>query len=163
MARCDGIGVFIFFFNRFDSIFNDIRHRLRQEAAIANERLDFGRRLDRKGDVGLCDFEQENGLPQDIACILDPEGRLRSEEHTSELQSLMRLSYAVFFIKKKQRIMRNEIKINRQQQEHNTGTSHYRHRELPYKNLKHEITLRTLHREHTNEQLPNKQTNTHTD
>src|SRR3546814_3476646 len=28
-------------------------------------------------------------------------GRLRSEEHTSELQSLMRLSYAVFCLKKK--------------------------------------------------------------
>src|SRR3546814_4156326 len=29
-------------------------------------------------------------------------GRLRSEEHTSELQSLMRISYAVFCLKKKQ-------------------------------------------------------------
>src|SRR3546814_6728572 len=29
--------------------------------------------------------------------------RLRSEEHTSELQSLMRLSYAVFCLKKKKR------------------------------------------------------------
>src|SRR3546814_4879917 len=28
-------------------------------------------------------------------------GRIRSEEHTSELQSLMRLSYAVFCLKKK--------------------------------------------------------------
>src|SRR3546814_3653626 len=28
-------------------------------------------------------------------------GTLRSEEHTSELQSLMRISYAVFFFKKK--------------------------------------------------------------
>src|SRR3546814_8594994 len=28
--------------------------------------------------------------------------RLRSEEHTSELQSLMRISYAVFCLKKKQ-------------------------------------------------------------
>src|SRR3546814_3908957 len=28
-------------------------------------------------------------------------GRLRSEEHTSELQSLMRISYAVFCLKKK--------------------------------------------------------------
>src|SRR3546814_2822454 len=27
---------------------------------------------------------------------------VRSEEHTSELQSLMRISYAVFFLKKKQ-------------------------------------------------------------
>src|SRR3546814_7787061 len=30
-----------------------------------------------------------------------PDGRLRSEEHTSELQSLMRISYAVFCLKKK--------------------------------------------------------------
>src|SRR3546814_5011577 len=30
-------------------------------------------------------------------------GRARSEEHTSELQSLMRISYAVFCLKKKQR------------------------------------------------------------
>src|SRR3546814_2060965 len=29
--------------------------------------------------------------------------RLRSEEHTSELQSLMRISYAVFCLKKKQK------------------------------------------------------------
>src|SRR3546814_6066024 len=31
-------------------------------------------------------------------------GRIRSEEHTSELQSLMRISYAVFCLKKKQQI-----------------------------------------------------------
>src|SRR3546814_3873199 len=30
-------------------------------------------------------------------------GRIRSEEHTSELQSLMRLSYAVFCLKKKKK------------------------------------------------------------
>src|SRR3546814_2123928 len=30
-----------------------------------------------------------------------PPGADRSEEHTSELQSLMRISYAVFFLKKK--------------------------------------------------------------
>src|SRR3546814_2830161 len=30
--------------------------------------------------------------------------RLRSEEHTSELQSLMRISYAVFCLKKKQQL-----------------------------------------------------------
>src|SRR3546814_3413458 len=32
-----------------------------------------------------------------------PEQQLRSEEHTSELQSLMRISYAVFCLKKKRR------------------------------------------------------------
>src|SRR3546814_5797359 len=30
-----------------------------------------------------------------------PRGQIRSEEHTSELQSLMRISYAVFCLKKK--------------------------------------------------------------
>src|SRR3546814_9298492 len=35
--------------------------------------------------------------------------RLRSEEHTSELQSLMRISYAVFCLKKKNSIVINII------------------------------------------------------
>src|SRR3546814_1578675 len=35
--------------------------------------------------------------------ILPPVGSIRSEEHTSELQSLMRISYAVFCLKKKNR------------------------------------------------------------
>src|SRR3546814_2940761 len=34
----------------------------------------------------------------------------RSEEHTSELQSLMRISYAVFCLKKKKRNKKNDIK-----------------------------------------------------
>src|SRR3546814_4152254 len=37
---------------------------------------------------------------QDL-CRRDPVGVKRSEEHTSELQSLMRISYAVFCLKKK--------------------------------------------------------------
>src|SRR3546814_7489482 len=36
----------------------------------------------------------------------------RSEEHTSELQSLMRISYAVFCLKKKKNIHKN-VKINK--------------------------------------------------
>src|SRR3546814_5732079 len=38
-----------------------------------------------------------------LATVQNPDGmkRLRSEEHTSELQSLMRISYAVFCLKKK--------------------------------------------------------------
>src|SRR3546814_3530943 len=35
------------------------------------------------------------------------QGHLRSEEHTSELQSLMRISYAVFCLKKKTDISRD--------------------------------------------------------
>src|SRR3546814_2192360 len=33
--------------------------------------------------------------------VLNKDGSFRSEEHTSELQSLMRISYAVFCLKKK--------------------------------------------------------------
>src|SRR3546814_5216917 len=36
-----------------------------------------------------------------IGRVYDMETRQRSEEHTSELQSLMRISYAVFCLKKK--------------------------------------------------------------
>src|SRR3546814_9485973 len=39
-------------------------------------------------------------------------GRPRSEEHTSELQSLMRISYAVFCLKKK--IHKTQSNINKQ-------------------------------------------------
>src|SRR3546814_10784535 len=43
-----------------------------------------------------------------IACLAGVYyGSMRSEEHTSELQSLMRISYAVFCLKKKQK--RNRI------------------------------------------------------
>src|SRR3546814_2136697 len=38
------------------------------------------------------------GRDQHVQAFLDP---VRSEEHTSELQSLMRISYAVFCLKKK--------------------------------------------------------------
>src|SRR3546814_9961042 len=39
-------------------------------------------------------------------------GRKRSEEHTSELQSLMRISYAVFCLKKKNTKAHHDSKIN---------------------------------------------------
>src|SRR3546814_3478659 len=37
---------------------------------------------------------------------------LRSEEHTSELQSLMRISYAVFCLKKKTEMLQRSVKLN---------------------------------------------------
>src|SRR3546814_6081629 len=46
---------------------------------------------------------QQFELPLDLVCgaIEDKrQPRIRSEEHTSELQSLMRISYAVFCLKK---------------------------------------------------------------
>src|SRR3546814_2207508 len=42
-----------------------------------------------------------------VRCV---RGAVRSEEHTSELQSLMRISYAVFCLKKKKKITNNDTK-----------------------------------------------------
>src|SRR3546814_3250064 len=63
---------------------------------------------DRKGRIKpglLADFVilDKNPLTTPVDAIKDIEdqGRQRSEEHTSELQSLMRISYAVFCLKKK--------------------------------------------------------------
>src|SRR3546814_7090921 len=46
-------------------------------------------------------------LDRQVAVVADEDGR--SEEHTSELQSLMRISYAVFCLKKKkQKVLHNK-------------------------------------------------------
>src|SRR3546814_9679448 len=50
------------------------------------------------GDVGLL-AARIHHQEQPVALVGDHE--IRSEEHTSELQSLMRISYAVFCLKKK--------------------------------------------------------------
>src|SRR3546814_2111024 len=53
-------------------------------------------------DGGIHVGEQEVQRPDGGRHDQCPQGRLqRSEEHTSELQSLMRISYAVFCLKKK--------------------------------------------------------------
>src|SRR3546814_3049216 len=41
------------------------------------------------------------GQAKKIQAMIAEQGGIRSEEHTSELQSLMRISYAVFCLKKK--------------------------------------------------------------
>src|SRR3546814_9411489 len=48
-------------------------------------------------------------LPDGMEDVHDPD---RSEEHTSELQSLMRISYAVFCLKKKKKEMRTKYEKN---------------------------------------------------
>src|SRR3546814_2639946 len=71
-----------------------------------------GKRLPRKHPLAHCRLRsaprRADAVPatRDAAvCRAVPGGtrrlRLRSEEHTSELQSLMRISYAVFCLKKK--------------------------------------------------------------
>src|SRR3546814_8172528 len=53
---------------------------------------------DRKSHGIRCSVESTGGSAYNVNTI-----RGRSEEHTSELQSLMRISYAVFCLKKKKR------------------------------------------------------------
>src|SRR3546814_5556053 len=63
------------------------------------------------GSVARCDTNQSVPRVQATAAVTRPatgEARVastvtRSEEHTSELQSLMRISYAVFCLKKKKK------------------------------------------------------------
>src|SRR3546814_2291966 len=60
--------------------------------------------------------------PHDRAGV-SPDGRERSEEHTSELQSIMRISYAVFCLKKKKiHVLSTSITIT--QKPNNTKNTH---------------------------------------
>src|SRR3546814_7106270 len=72
-------------------------------------------RSDRRGGVAVVEHH-DAGHAVDAAFLVEPLDRflrrrqgglvaaVRSEEHTSELQSLMRISYAVFCLKKKKSI-----------------------------------------------------------
>src|SRR3546814_3175855 len=62
--------------------------------------------LDLAGDTGMVDIEFVDRLLRGEGVGLaahHADLALRSEEHTSELQSLMRISYAVFCLKKKKK------------------------------------------------------------
>src|SRR3546814_4117909 len=70
--------------------------RLRAPALLSGvETQDAADDQHRDGEIGI---PAENQLVQEI---VHRPASLRSEEHTSELQSLMRISYAVFCLKKK--------------------------------------------------------------
>src|SRR3546814_2333676 len=60
-------------------------------------------RLDRVGQEGLHRPDLGGRIHAQLARQRDRQARYRSEEHTSELQSLMRSSYAVFCLKKKKK------------------------------------------------------------
>src|SRR3546814_5586363 len=58
-----------------------------------------------EGGIGLGDLVGNLGADQTQGLRIGASG-FRSEEHTSELQSLMRISYAVFCLKKKNKTTR---------------------------------------------------------
>src|SRR3546814_8439388 len=55
----------------------------------------------RPGIAGSCGGNWKQNVDKAIVRQIDMFPQSRSEEHTSELQSLMRISYAVFCLKKK--------------------------------------------------------------
>src|SRR3546814_1615012 len=62
--------------------------------------------VDHRQPAAVADDQQRHALlilEADLAGALQRQRARRSEEHTSELQSLMRISYAVFCLKKKQK------------------------------------------------------------
>src|SRR3546814_4995052 len=63
----------------------------------------------------------ELAVEQRLGLILRKGCRPRSEEHTSELQSLMRISYAVFCLKKKNR---NQETLNAYYNNQHESTTH---------------------------------------
>src|SRR3546814_9895107 len=81
------------------------RHQMRQ----ALQGADIGSHA----DVDLLDAEP--GIRRAVAHVAG-RNQVRSEEHTSELQSLMRISYAVFCLKKKKH-RRYRSKVNRSNDE----------------------------------------------
>src|SRR3546814_7307904 len=66
--------------------------------------------LDRRDEIGRMAaavqvFRQNGTENEKLRQDVESERQARSEEHTSELQSLMRISYAVFCLKKKKKEM----------------------------------------------------------
>src|SRR3546814_6677233 len=75
------------------------------EADPENHSVGYGGYPDRDGHVTLdAIIMDEDGRVGAVAALEDVVHAIsRSEEHTSELQSLMRISYAVFCLKKKKK------------------------------------------------------------
>src|SRR3546814_10495309 len=70
--------------------------------------------------------EHETEVSEELAAAGEIEEITRSEEHTSELQSLMRISYAVFCLKKKKKKIPEEHK-NKKIHKTNDKNTHKHH------------------------------------
>src|SRR3546814_7992147 len=78
---------------------HDADEQLRSRPAHRRDQDSFHLRV---GNRVRCRHDRVMGCPHGvIADNSKPDAADRSEEHTSELQSLMRISYAVFCLKKK--------------------------------------------------------------
>src|SRR3546814_3917074 len=73
------------------------------QAGIYTGTVNFTNKGGAGGTIGLADFQRSQKGKADALAVFGAitVGSIRSEEHTSELQSLMRISYAVFCLKTK--------------------------------------------------------------
>src|SRR3546814_8078403 len=81
----------------YTTLFRSWRHNRRRNSQEHDE--DADQRHIEHDQHGIADEHAGNHAPEEMR-VVDNEP-WRSEEHTSELQSLMRISYAVFCLKKK--------------------------------------------------------------
>src|SRR3546814_10843911 len=86
----------------FSTIY-DIHHWHRQDMGGHTTNIAIERQPSAvRSRFGGRETDAQNSIRTQAALVLRTIERDRSEEHTSELQSLMRISYAVFCLKKKQ-------------------------------------------------------------
>src|SRR3546814_9229636 len=89
-----------------DLVYVDVNDRVTKGQVLA--RLDTSRLIDTVNQSRAALAAAEAGVGEAQATVAETQSNLarlqqRSEEHTSELQSLMRISYAVFCLKKKKK------------------------------------------------------------
>src|SRR3546814_6374977 len=87
---------------------------------ISNERVEKVSDKLKEGDivkVKVLEVDKQGRIRLSMKAVDEGEGAAaRSEEHTSELQSLMRISYAVFCLKKKKNT-KNKNELRRRKKE----------------------------------------------
>src|SRR3546814_5377055 len=94
----------------YTTLFRSRGDHRRAVARVVQERAPAG--CHRRSAAGIQQEGQELAVQEQAPAT----ARSRSEEHTSELQSLMRISYAVFCLKKKKQHTEDHIKIKKQKQ-----------------------------------------------
>src|SRR3546814_1472481 len=92
---------------------SDLSYRRSGRLAVGADRARHVRRSFRGGVRDRQELHRHGAAPRFTRRAATPDiGRVdRSEEHTSELQSLMRISYAVFCLKKKLNKMHQIVQI----------------------------------------------------
>src|SRR3546814_9975644 len=92
---------------------NDGEHQMRRQLDVRLaqlvEDLQTSPELQARGDRLAAELLEQPPCPRPHPLPATPASDSRSEEHTSELQSLMRISYAVFCLKKKNNTSHNNL------------------------------------------------------